>query len=57
MNEGLRRRKTGSHELNADSSRSHAILSLYFARDGRLGKASFVDLAGSERLKDSRAKG
>ena len=60
LHEGMRNRKTDSHDLNKDSSRSHSILSVYLisemkAPDGHIfkkyGKISFVDLAGSERLK------
>lgn len=65
LEEGIKHRKIGSHELNKDSSRSHFILTLYVIREGlgplgtirTFGKVSFVDLAGSERLKDSKTKG
>lgn len=46
----------GSTGANADSSRSHAILSIYLkeATTTRLhGKFSFIDLAGSERGADT----
>ena len=29
LNEGMKHRKIGSHELNKDSSRSHSILTVY----------------------------
>lgn len=29
LNEGMKNRKQGSHELNKDSSRSHSILTVY----------------------------
>lgn len=29
LNEGMKNRKSGSHELNKDSSRSHTILTIY----------------------------
>ena len=29
LNEGIKNRKIGSHELNKDSSRSHSILTIY----------------------------
>ena len=29
MHEGMKNRKSASHELNKDSSRSHSILSIY----------------------------
>ena len=66
MHEGIKNRKTGSHNLNADSSRSHSILTVYLISetqddDGHIfkkyGKISFVDLAGSERLKESESQG
>lgn len=66
LHEGIGNRKTGSHELNSDSSRSHSILLVYViseirAEDGhafkKFGKMCFVDLAGSERLKESKSKG
>mmetsp|Transcript_23870 Transcript_23870/g.23788 ORF Transcript_23870/g.23788 Transcript_23870/m.23788 type:complete len:301 (-) Transcript_23870:1027-1929(-) len=66
LHEGMKNRKSGSHELNPDSSRSHSILIIYLisetvADDGHIfkkyGKISFVDLAGSERLKETKSKG
>lgn len=65
LDEGIKHRKVGSHELNKDSSRSHFILTLYIIKEvitpqgasRSCGKISFVDLAGSERLKDSRPYG
>lgn len=41
--------------MNADSSRSHAILQLDLKHEqegGSLGRFSFIDLAGSERAAD-----
>ena len=29
LHEGMKHRRTGSHELNKDSSRSHSILTVY----------------------------
>jgi hypothetical protein len=64
--QALRNRSVASHELNRDSSRSHAILTIHVdamvTGDGghiatHHGKISFVDLAGSERLKDSHSQG
>lgn len=64
LNEGIKNRKTGSHNLNKDSSRSHAILTIYLISETKedddhvlkkYGKISFVDLAGSERLKESES--
>jgi len=66
LHEGMRNRKTGSHDLNKDSSRSHSIMTVYVisetkSEDGhifkRYGKLVFVDLAGSERLKESKSQG
>jgi kinesin family protein 12 len=67
LHEGMKNRKSGSHELNKDSSRSHSILTVYLIsetsspEDGHIfkkyGKISFVDLAGSERLKESKSQG
>ena len=65
---GMRHRRVGSHQLNMESSRSHAIMTIYAdatptdagALDygtTRFGKISFVDLAGSERVKDSGTTG
>lgn len=65
LNEGMKNRKSGSHELNKDSSRSHTILTIYIITEilseghgvKKYGKLSFVDLAGSERLKESKSQG
>mmetsp|Transcript_28263 Transcript_28263/g.84560 ORF Transcript_28263/g.84560 Transcript_28263/m.84560 type:complete len:859 (-) Transcript_28263:617-3193(-) len=70
LEEGLRRRKTASHEMNERSSRSHTILTVYMERRGGgdvdpddptalkvQGAVNFVDLAGSERVKDTKADG
>lgn len=66
LHEGIRNRKTSSHELNKDSSRSHSLLLIHSIseeknEDGhsfkKYGKISFVDLAGSERLKESKSQG
>ena len=65
LHEGVRNRKTGSHELNKDSSRSHTIMTVYLISEvseaghlyKRYGKVYFVDLAGSERLKETKSAG
>ena len=65
LNQGMKHRKIGSHELNKDSSRSHSILTIYLVVElntngqilRKIGKISFVDLAGSERLKESKSQG
>ncbi|WIA28382.1 hypothetical protein OEZ86_010928 [Tetradesmus obliquus] len=65
---GMKHRKVGSHRLNMESSRSHAIMTIYCDATPtdpnsydfgtiRYGKLSFVDLAGSERVKDSMSEG
>ncbi|EFA84546.1 SAM domain-containing protein [Heterostelium album PN500] len=56
VDEGNKIRSTGSTGVNADSSRSHAILqiSLKNIKTTKLhGKFSFIDLAGSERGSDT----
>jgi hypothetical protein len=68
VDEGHRNRHVGSHGMNADSSRSHSLLTVHVDRTEmrdsdtghshgvtRYGKMSFVDLAGSERLKETRS--
>lgn len=63
MEEGATRRVTGSTEMNAASSRSHAICVLRVRgvldeNDTKFSsKLTLVDLAGSERLKKTRASG
>lgn len=65
LHEGIKNRKTGSHNLNSDSSRSHSLLTVYLISETKndneiykkYGKISFVDLAGSERLKETESKG
>ncbi|XP_072039225.1 LOW QUALITY PROTEIN: uncharacterized protein [Amphiura filiformis] len=55
VEQGNRLRSTGSSGVNADSSRSHAILQIELQDAGRrkLGRFSFIDLAGSERACDT----
>ena len=63
--EGIKNRRSGSNEINKDSSRSHSILTIYIISESgeggqtvnKYGKISFVDLAGSERLKESKSQG
>eukprot|EP00644_Phytophthora_capsici_P007579 jgi/Phyca11/577178/estExt2_Genewise1.C_PHYCAscaffold_1040022 len=68
VDEGHRNRHVASHGMNADSSRSHSLLTVHVDRTKthdsdsghshgvtRYGKMSFVDLAGSERLKETRS--
>ena len=55
LEKGALRRSTASTNMNADSSRSHALMTVFIRQessDGTLkSKFQFVDLAGSERLK------
>lgn len=64
---GLKMRKTGATAMNADSSRSHSIFTIYIetAIDDpitgkqkiKAGKLNLVDLAGSERQSKTQATG
>ena len=50
---GLKSRTSGTTGANAESSRSHAILTYFIKHGGKLfSKMSFIDLAGSERGAD-----
>lgn len=70
LTRGMLRRVTGATAMNAESSRSHAIMSVIIEQvtrssselDGdavmlQSSKFNFVDLAGSERQKRTNAKG
>ncbi|KNC82727.1 hypothetical protein SARC_04998 [Sphaeroforma arctica JP610] len=62
LRRGSDARTTASTNMNATSSRSHAILTIHLTRTSSLGvtttsKFNFVDLAGSERLKRTNATG
>lgn len=66
IKEGTQRRVTGSTEMNAESSRSHIILTFIVTQHMTFGKETktainskihFVDLAGSERQKRTKAEG
>lgn len=52
---GLNSRSVGATGVNADSSRSHAILQIVLRdqTNNQFGKISFIDLAGSERAADT----
>ena len=54
MNTGNAQRSAGVTGMNADSSRSHAILRVELKQGGRkCGILSFIDLAGNERGSDT----
>jgi kinesin family protein 3/17 len=64
MNKGNSARSTGETLMNAESSRSHSIFTIYVEQSltdekGNeritLGKLNLVDLAGSERLSKTGA--
>lgn len=64
---GLKGRKVGATAMNADSSRSHSMFTIYIetANDDlvsgkqkiKAGKLNLVDLAGSERQSKTQATG
>ncbi|XP_052032228.1 kinesin-like protein KIF24 [Apodemus sylvaticus] len=53
---GSKERSTGATGVNADSSRSHAVIQIQIkdAAKRTFGRISFIDLAGSERAADAR---
>ncbi|XP_041095204.1 kinesin-like protein KIF24 [Polyodon spathula] len=53
---GSKERSTGASGVNADSSRSHAIIQVQIKDSAARvhGRISFIDLAGSERAADAR---
>ena len=65
MTYGTANRKTASTNMNADSSRSHSIFTIYIETaemvEGeqriKVGKLNLVDLAGSERSSKTGATG
>ncbi|KAJ8981691.1 hypothetical protein NQ317_003412 [Molorchus minor] len=66
LEEGLRNRSVGRHNMNDYSSRSHTILSVHITSEqpaeggvfiSRSGKINFVDLAGSEMTKKTQSEG
>jgi kinesin family protein C2/C3 len=60
---GYRNRAVGSNNINAHSSRSHCIVSVFIegtnhvTRQKIYGKLHLIDLAGSERLKRTETTG
>lgn len=61
INKGMENRSTAATKMNADSSRSHAVLIVNVRVSGGLktlnGKLYLVDLAGSERVKKTGIEG
>ena len=65
LKKGNTRRQVGGHALNAHSSRSHAVFTLYVSQATMKGgrgiklssKFNLIDLAGSERAKRTGATG
>ena len=63
MERGFEHRKTGCHDINAHSSRSHCALIVHAAstdtatRVRSVGKLTLCDLAGSERINKTGATG
>ncbi|OAD62769.1 Kinesin-like protein KIF12 [Eufriesea mexicana] len=66
LEEGMRNRSVGSHNMNEHSSRSHSILTVSITSEqqmdngvfiSRQGKINFVDLAGSEMTKKTQSEG
>jgi len=65
MNFGTNNRKTASTNMNADSSRSHSLFTIYIETGEQVndekrikaGKLNLVDLAGSERTSKTGAQG
>jgi hypothetical protein len=57
VREALQSRAVGSTLLNADSSRSHLVLTLTVEVGSTVGKLLLVDLAGSEKVKRTGATG
>ncbi|XP_063984116.1 kinesin-like protein KIF12 isoform X3 [Diachasmimorpha longicaudata] len=66
LEEGMRNRSVGSHNMNDHSSRSHTILTVHITSEQQMengvfiskqGKINFVDLAGSEMTKKTQSEG
>jgi len=63
FSKGSENRKVANNNMNADSSRSHCIVSIYvegvnlFTHQKIAGKLHLIDLAGSERLKRTEVQG
>ncbi|XP_023290583.1 kinesin-like protein KIF12 [Orussus abietinus] len=66
LEEGMRNRSVGVHNMNDYSSRSHTILTVHITSEQQMengvfitkqGKINFVDLAGSEMTKKTQSEG
>ncbi|CAD7088674.1 unnamed protein product [Hermetia illucens] len=66
LEEGMRNRVVGSHQMNDHSSRSHTMLTVHITSEqqaeggvfiSKQGKIHFVDLAGSEMTKKTMSEG
>ncbi|EFN60443.1 Kinesin-like protein KIF12 [Camponotus floridanus] len=66
LEEGMRNRSIGTHNMNEYSSRSHSILTITIISEqamengvfiSKQGKINFVDLAGSEMTKKTQSEG
>ncbi|VVC31956.1 Kinesin motor domain, conserved site,P-loop containing nucleoside triphosphate hydrolase,Kinesin motor [Cinara cedri] len=67
LEEGMKNRTVGSHNMNECSSRSHTMLTVYITSEQQMsedgvfitkqGKINFVDLAGSEMTKKTMSEG
>lgn len=66
LEEGMRNRSVGAHQMNDYSSRSHTILTVHITSEqqaeggvfiSKQGKINFVDLAGSEMTKKTLSEG
>ncbi|XP_043282318.1 kinesin-like protein KIF12 isoform X2 [Venturia canescens] len=66
LEEGMRNRSVGTHNMNEHSSRSHTILTVHITSEQQMengvfiskqGKINFVDLAGSEMTKKTQSEG
>ena len=59
--EGKKIRVIGAHAMNKNSSRSHAVFTIYYKEAGKgkmiQSKFNIVDLAGSERQSKTGATG
>jgi hypothetical protein len=59
--DGKKIRVIGAHAMNKNSSRSHAVFTIYYTETGKgksmKSKFNIVDLAGSERQSKTQATG